>query len=132
MDPREMFNEIYGIAPDDGHGDGDDGEGYTMAFGTEMLEEEAEESTPAPTQRKGKRKRGAISSESSGSDEEDSNASNASLSRTSGEPRRRRKSYYCIEEDCEKYAQGGMKGRCMRHDRQRGDTYNTPRCKEEG
>ena len=65
MDPREMFNEIYGIAPDDGHGDGDDGEGYTMAFGTEMLEEEAEESTPAPTQRKSKRKRGAISSEPS-------------------------------------------------------------------
>ena len=25
MDPREMFNEIYGIGPDDGHGDGDDG-----------------------------------------------------------------------------------------------------------
>ena len=47
MDPREMFNEIYGIGPDDGHGDGDDDEGYTMAFGTEMLEEEAEESTPA-------------------------------------------------------------------------------------
>ena len=117
MDPREMFNEIYGIAPDDGHGDGDDDEGYTMAFGTEMLEEEAEESTPAPTQRKSKRKRGAISSESSGSDEEDSNASNASSSRTSGEPRRRRKSYYCIEEGCEKYAQGGMKGRCKRHGR---------------
>ena len=101
MDPREMFNEIYGIAPDDGHGDGDDDEGYTMAFGTEMLEEEAEESTPAPTQRKSKRKRGAISSESSGSDEADSNARNASSSRTSGEPRRR---YHCKEEGCEKVA----------------------------
>ena len=44
MDPREMFNEIYGIGPDDGHGDGDDDEGYTMAFGTEMLDEKAEES----------------------------------------------------------------------------------------
>ena len=50
MDPREMFNEICGIAPDDGHGDGDDEEGYTSpAFGTEMLDEKAEESTPAPT-----------------------------------------------------------------------------------
>ena len=117
MDPREMFNEIYGIGPDDGHGDGDDGEGYTMAFGTEMLDEKAEESTPAPTQRKSKRKRGATSSESSGSDEEDSNASNASSSRTSGEPRRRYQSYYCIEEGCEKGAQGGMKGRCIRHGR---------------
>ena len=125
MDPREMFNEIYGIAPNDGHGDGDDDdddEGYTMAFGTEMLDEKAEESTPASTQRKSKRKRGAISSESSGSDEEDSNASNASSFRTSGEPRRRRKSYNCKEEGCEKAAQGGMKGRCIRHGREHGDT----------
>ena len=126
MDPREMFNEIYGIGPDDGHGDGDDDEGYTMAFGTEMLDEKAEESTPAPTQRKSKRKRGAISSESSGSDEEDSNASNASSSRTSGEPRRRRKSYYCKEEGCEKQAQGGMKGRCKRHAREHAEKGGDP------
>ena len=126
MDPREMFNEIYGIGPDDGHGDGDDDEGYTMAFGTEMLDEKAEESTPAPTQRKSKRKRGAISSESSGSDEEDSNASKASSSRTSGEPRRRYQSYYCIEEGCEKYAQGGMKGRCIRHAREHAEKGGDP------
>ena len=38
----------------------------------------------------------------------------------------------CIEEGCEKQAQGGMKGRCKRHAREQGDTPSAPRCKEEG
>ena len=138
MNPHAMFNEIYGIGPDHDHGqgngsgNGNDEDGYTMDFGPKMLEEEAEESTPGSTQTKSKRKCGAISSESFSTNKEDSNASNASSSSTSAKPMKRYKSRYCKEEGCEKAAQGGLKGRCKRHARQHGDTYNRPRCIEEG
>ena len=49
-----------------------------------------------------------------------------------GQPKKKRMRRTCKEEGCEKYARGGLKGRCKRHGREHGDVYSRPRCKEEG